>query len=83
MVTALYVFAAWFGLGAIGTAVLLGVRTSARRSPERQDLPLAAAGIIAQARGHDIHGAHAPATNKPAVTVVLSLADHGPQHTKR
>jgi hypothetical protein len=40
MVTALHVIAVWFGLGAIGTVLLLAVRTSVRRSREHEDRPL-------------------------------------------
>jgi hypothetical protein len=83
METALYVFAAWFGLGAIGTVVLLGARTSIRRSRERQDWPLAAAGIVARAGQRDIDRARVPATNKTALTIVLALADDRPQDTNR
>jgi hypothetical protein len=83
METALYVFAAWFGLGAIGTVALLAARTFVRRSRERQDLPLAAARIVGQARQHDMNCARARATDKAAVTIVLALADHGSQHITR
>jgi hypothetical protein len=83
MVTALFVFAVWFGLGAIGTAVLLGARTFVRCSRQRQDLPMAVDSIVARARRHDIHGARAPAYDQTAAAAVLTLADHGPRHTSR
>src|SRR4051812_46936671 len=50
METALHLALAWFGLGAIGTVILLGARTLVRRSEPRRECSRLSDPLVAEAQ---------------------------------